>query len=216
MSKERSKGNPPTPTTLSSYTICLPPSNHSSCSDITSESHPMISYTANTSPYRYNHATLPDIATPQTTFLSYQTIPPPSCRILRVSQCLCLSVTQFLPHHPWIPIIIPKYLCLSFNCDTRHESSANTTSISSFFAALQNCILAGFIDTDEMGDTVDDINTMFNWFHFNTWTSYNCGVPAVIVASLTIFFDPSKKPCQKWNNHNNIRFNMDYCKVMLI
>jgi len=44
-SKERRKGNPPTPSTLSLYTIRLPPSNHSSCSDVPSESYPMILHT---------------------------------------------------------------------------------------------------------------------------------------------------------------------------
>jgi len=44
-SKERRKGNPPTPSTLSLYTIRLPPSNHSSCSDVSSESYPMILHT---------------------------------------------------------------------------------------------------------------------------------------------------------------------------
>jgi len=44
-SKERRKGNPPTLSALSLYTIHLPPSNHSSCSDVPSESHPMILHT---------------------------------------------------------------------------------------------------------------------------------------------------------------------------
>ena len=44
-SKERRKGNPPTLSTLSLYTIPLPPSNHSSCSDVPSESHTMILHT---------------------------------------------------------------------------------------------------------------------------------------------------------------------------
>jgi len=43
--KREEKGNPPTPTTLSLYTIRLPPSNHCSCSDVPSESHPMILHT---------------------------------------------------------------------------------------------------------------------------------------------------------------------------
>jgi hypothetical protein len=44
-SKERRKGNPPTPTTLSLYTIRLPSSNQFLCSDVPSESHPMILHT---------------------------------------------------------------------------------------------------------------------------------------------------------------------------
>jgi len=44
-SKERRKGNPPTLSTLSLYTNRLPPSNHSSCSDVPSESYPMILHT---------------------------------------------------------------------------------------------------------------------------------------------------------------------------
>jgi len=69
-SKERRKGNPPTLSTLSLYTIHLPPSNHSSCSDIPSESHPMILHTTPLFLYRNNHATSPDVATPQLTSLS--------------------------------------------------------------------------------------------------------------------------------------------------
>jgi len=49
-SKERRKGNPPTPTTLSLYTIRLRPSNHSPCFDVSSESHPMILHTISTFP----------------------------------------------------------------------------------------------------------------------------------------------------------------------
>ena len=36
-------------------------------------------------------------------------IPPPSRRFLRVFQRLRLSVTQFLPHHPYLSSIIPRY-----------------------------------------------------------------------------------------------------------
>ena len=70
-SKERRKGNPPTLSTLSLYTIHLPPSNHPSCSDVPSESHTMILHTTPLFLYRNNHATSPDVATPQTTSLSY-------------------------------------------------------------------------------------------------------------------------------------------------
>jgi len=110
MSKERRKGNPPTPTTLSLYTICSPPPNHSSCSNIPSESHPMILHTTNKTSYQHNQAISPDVATPQTTSLSWQIIPPPSHCFLRVFQRLHLSITQFLPHHPNLSILSSKYL----------------------------------------------------------------------------------------------------------
>jgi len=45
--------------------------------------------------------------------LSYQIIPPPSHCILRTSQHLRLSITQFLPHHSGISANIPTYLCIS-------------------------------------------------------------------------------------------------------
>jgi len=48
MSNERKKGNPPTPNNLSLYTLRLPPSNHSSCSDVPSEYPTMILQTTNT------------------------------------------------------------------------------------------------------------------------------------------------------------------------
>jgi hypothetical protein len=69
-SKERRKGNSPTPTTLSLYTVRLPPSNHFLSSDVPSESHPMILHTINTTPYQYNHAISSNVATPQTTLFS--------------------------------------------------------------------------------------------------------------------------------------------------
>ena len=47
MSKERWKGNPPTPYNLSVYRLRLAPSNHSSCSDIPPEYPTMILHTAN-------------------------------------------------------------------------------------------------------------------------------------------------------------------------
>jgi len=83
-SKERRKENHPMPPTLSLYTTCLPPFNHSSSSDVLSESHPTILHTTTVTPYQYNLATSSDITTPQTTFLWYQIIPPPSHRILCV------------------------------------------------------------------------------------------------------------------------------------
>jgi len=103
------------PPTLAAYTIHPPPGNHSLCSDVPSESHRMILHTTTITPYQYNHATLSNVATPQTTILSQQIIPPPSHWILRISQLLCSSVIQFLPQHPRIPIIIPKYLGTSSN-----------------------------------------------------------------------------------------------------
>jgi hypothetical protein len=60
-------------------------------------------------PYRNNHAISSDVATLQTTSLSYQIIPPPSRRFLRVFQRLPLSVAQFLQHHQESSSIIPKY-----------------------------------------------------------------------------------------------------------
>jgi len=47
-SKERRKGNPPTPKNLSLYTLRLPPSNHSSCSDVPSKYATMIRHTSTT------------------------------------------------------------------------------------------------------------------------------------------------------------------------
>jgi len=44
-SKERRKGNPPTPSNLSLYTLRLPPSNHSSCSIVPSEYPTMVLHT---------------------------------------------------------------------------------------------------------------------------------------------------------------------------
>jgi hypothetical protein len=109
-SKERRKGNPSMPTTLSLYTVHLQLSNHSPCFDVPSESHPMSLHTISYSSYQYNHAISSDVVTYRTTSFSYQNIPPPSCRFFLVSQWLRLSVTQFLPHHLRVSAIIPKYL----------------------------------------------------------------------------------------------------------
>jgi len=106
-SKERRKGNPPTPTTLSLYTVCLPPSNHSPCSDVPSEPHPMILHTINIISYQYNHATSSDVATPQL-FLDHSKLYHHHLAVFRhVSQRLRLSVTYFHPHYHKIPIPIP-------------------------------------------------------------------------------------------------------------
>ena len=45
--------------------------------------------------------------------LSYQIMPPPSHWVLRISQHLGLSITQFLPHHAQISANIPKYILIS-------------------------------------------------------------------------------------------------------
>jgi hypothetical protein len=74
--------------------------------------------------YRNNHATSSDVASPQTTSLSYSIITPPSRRFLRVSQCLRLSVTQFLPHHRERPPTIPKYLCTFQRRDKKLRQSS--------------------------------------------------------------------------------------------
>jgi len=103
------------PTTLSLYTIRLPPSNHSSCSDVPSKSHPIILHTTKITPYQYNHATSSDVTTPQTTSWSHRIITPPSCHILRISQHLRPPVTQLVPHHPPNSTRIPKYLYTFFN-----------------------------------------------------------------------------------------------------
>jgi hypothetical protein len=116
--KKQEKENHPTPPTLFIYSSSLPLLNHSSCSDVPSESHPMILHTSTITPDQFNDVTLPDVATPQTTSISSQIIPPPSHYILRVSQCLCHCVRQFLPHNHRSTIIIPTYLCTSSNCDS--------------------------------------------------------------------------------------------------
>jgi hypothetical protein len=107
-SKERRKGNPATPTTLSLYTIRLPPSNYSSCSDVPSKSHSMFLNAISSTSYPYNHTISSDFTTPQSTSLSEQIIPPPSPCFLRVSWGLRLSVTHFLLHPLHIPPFIPN------------------------------------------------------------------------------------------------------------
>jgi hypothetical protein len=106
------------PTTLSVYTYHLLPLNHPSCPNVPSESYPMILHTIRITPYQYNHATSPDIATPVTTFLPYKIPPTLSRHILCVSQCLRLSVTPFLPHHARNPTIISKFLLTPINRDS--------------------------------------------------------------------------------------------------
>ena len=101
----------------------LPPWNHSSCSDLSSESHPMILHTTSITPYQYNPATSTDIATPQATSLSYLIILPPSLHILPVCQSLRFSVKPFLPYHPRNHIQIAKYLHTSSDLDIDDEGT---------------------------------------------------------------------------------------------
>lgn len=118
MSIERRKENTPMPTTLPLYTIRLPLWNRSSGSNIPSESYPTISLTTNITPYHHIHATLSNFSTHHIFLLSYRIIPPPSDRILGVSQRLCICLTQVLPHHLRPPIIIPNYLPTSLTHDS--------------------------------------------------------------------------------------------------
>jgi len=82
-SKERGKGNSPTPNNLSLYTLCLPPSNHPSfmlwCTIRISNHDP--THHQNSS-YQYNHTTSSNVTTPQPTSLSKEIIPPPCRNIL--------------------------------------------------------------------------------------------------------------------------------------
>ena len=95
-SKERRKGNPPTPNNLSLNTLHLPPSNHSSCSDVPSEYPTMILHTNNTT---LNNTTTPHHPTSQ--HLKplpyhnrlYHHLPPTPSRRSRVFQRLHFSVT---------------------------------------------------------------------------------------------------------------------------
>jgi len=88
-SKERRKGNPPTPISLSLYTLRLPPSNHPLCSDVPSEYPTMIWHTTN--------PTLINTTTPQ--HLTSQHLRPLHSQNtlyhhhLHVYPCLRLSVT---------------------------------------------------------------------------------------------------------------------------
>jgi len=95
-SKDRRKGKPPTPNNLSLYTLHLLPSNHSSCSDVSSESPTTILHTTSTtviSTTMPHHPTSQHLRplTYQNT-LSHHIPPTPSCHS-HVSQRLCLSVT---------------------------------------------------------------------------------------------------------------------------
>ena len=110
-SKERRKGNPPTPDNLSLYTLCLPPSNHSSCSDVPSEYPTLIVDTTNT--------THIDTITPHPpTSQHLRPLPyhnklychhpeAPSLRS-RVSRHLCLSVTLIRSASPILFLYTPQ------------------------------------------------------------------------------------------------------------
>jgi hypothetical protein len=68
-SQGRRTGNRPTAKTLCLYPIWLQLSIHPPCLNIPSKYHPMIVHTTWAIPYQYNHATLSNIATPETTSL---------------------------------------------------------------------------------------------------------------------------------------------------
>jgi hypothetical protein len=71
--------------------------------------------------YQCDRTTSTDVTTPQIASLLYSIIMPPSRHFLTLSQHLCLSVTQCFPHHPPIPIIIPRYFCSSSKHDNISE-----------------------------------------------------------------------------------------------
>jgi len=113
-SKERRKGNLPMPTTRSVYTVRLPPSIHSPCSDVPSEPHPMIVHTINITPDQFNHAISSDVATPQLFPYDNKLYRHHLAAFLRITQRLRPSVTRFLPYPHEIPIPTPKYFRIFF------------------------------------------------------------------------------------------------------
>jgi len=88
MSKEKREWNPPMPNNLSMYTMQLPPSNHSSCFDVPSESSSMILHITNT--------TLINTTTPH--HLTSQLLRPLPCHNKQ-------------SHHHFTPIVY--HLCIS-------------------------------------------------------------------------------------------------------
>jgi len=107
-SKEKRKGHPPTPNNLSLYTIHLPPSIHSSCSNVPSEYPTMILHTTTTTlmdtttPYHRTSQHLKPL--PYHNKLYCHPLTTSSCHS-RVSHRLCLSITL-------IPSIRPiQFLC---------------------------------------------------------------------------------------------------------
>ena len=165
--KREEKGNPPTLSTLSLYTIHLPPSNHSSCSDIPSESHPMILHTT---PLFLIVTTMPPLLTSQhlsSLLYLYQIIPPPSFRFFRVFQRLRLSVTQFLPHLPYLSSIFPKYLRTFLRRDSYHRMSMHSRLTSTFCASTLH------LDLAQIYAVLKGITTWISWHYvpFMTWSS---------------------------------------------
>jgi len=123
-SKERRKGNPPTPNNLSVYRLHQSPSNHSSCSDISSEYPTMILHTTSTT---FNNSTTPKHPTSRRLkplpyhnkfYRHYITI---FSRHLRVYPCLRLSVTL-------ITSISPILFLSTLQSITHNPSSDRYTS----------------------------------------------------------------------------------------
>jgi len=108
-SKVRRNRNPPIPNNLSSYTLCLPPSNLSSCSDVPSEYSLMIVHNINTTPYLHNHATSPNVAAPHTTSSFSQIRPPPSQNLLTPFPSLSTSPPFHNTKSFHISDTIPRY-----------------------------------------------------------------------------------------------------------
>jgi hypothetical protein len=107
--KREEECNPPALTTFSLYTISLPPSNHSLCSNVPSKFYLIILHTLNT--------TLINTSTPHC-LTSEHLSPFPSrtnpfrhhlATFLRTFQSLRRSVTQFLPQNLGISTIISKF-----------------------------------------------------------------------------------------------------------
>jgi len=66
-----------------------------------------------------------------------------------------LLISQIEPNDVWI----------QFRPLTRPRLFGNTRSASSFFYAIDELCVPAFVGPDEMGDLVDDIETMFDWYH---------------------------------------------------
>ena len=125
MSKERRKGNHPTPNNLSLYTLRLPPSNHPPCSDVSSKYSTMILHTISTTLINTtttHHPTSQHLRPLPYHNKLYSHLSATPSHYSRVSQCLHLSVTLIRPTSLILFLYTPQPVTCNPNCNSGNLS----------------------------------------------------------------------------------------------
>ena len=112
------------------------------------------------------------------------------------SDCIILPVKPQLWFAPRQHLLTP--LLDIKNRDKRHWKSLSATHyvriVSKYMESLQllrtvdEIFVSALVRADDMGEVVDDIDTMFEWYRWTVWSGYCFHVPAFMFESLVVFF----------------------------